>query len=185
MKIIINESQFRLIAESMNIDSSGNLIFSDSDEYDIKSILLKRVPFLKEYNIFNDGSDDERFKAQRISGHDGVTFKMGDDLLNVDRFVVHSEVTYYPHVINDITFHYFIIKNRFIIPEPGDMDELFYRIIIFTLDALSEKYSYSKEIKVRTGERISDEQLDKIINDMNKNLFAVEEYTKKHNIDLF
>lgn len=48
MKIIINELQFRLIAESMNIDSSGNLIFSEPesfDEYNIKDILLKRIPY--------------------------------------------------------------------------------------------------------------------------------------------
>jgi hypothetical protein len=45
--------------------------------------------------------------------------------------------------------------------------------------------SYNKEIMVKNNEEIPKNELDKIINGMNGTLFKIEEFTKKHNIDLF
>jgi hypothetical protein len=38
---------------------------------------------------------------------------------------------------------------------------------------------------VKTGDNIPAEELDKIINEMNGNLFKLEEYSNKTNLDLF
>jgi hypothetical protein len=50
---------------------------------------------------------------------------------------------------------------------------------------LEKKLSYSKEIRIKDGDELSKEELNKIINDMNGTLFKFEEFTNKHYIDLF
>ena len=65
------------------------------------------------------------------------------------------------------------------------MDNLTQKVIMHVFKMQSDKISYSKEIMVKTGDNIPAEELDKIINDMNGNLFKLEEYTNNANISLF
>jgi len=68
---------------------------------------------------------------------------------------------------------------------PEDMDELTRRIIFYMFNAFRDKMSYSAEIMVRDGEEFPMDRFDEIINEMNGNLFQIEEYTQKYRIDLF
>jgi hypothetical protein len=110
---------------------------------------------------------------------------MGDEMVTFPQLNILSEIIYDEHKINENTFHYFTIKNDISVMPPDDMDDLTRRIIVQVFKMQSDKISYSKEIMVKTGDNIPAEELDKIINDMNGNLFKLEEYTNKANINLF
>jgi hypothetical protein len=154
---------------------------------DIKNILIKRIPysFLKEYNIFKHPRDEKRLEAQRVIYNENVTVMMGDEILNFPQYNVSSEIIYYPHKINDNTFHNFIIKNQFHTMQPKEMDDLTFRVFLLAKKQLEEKLSYNKEVMVSNNIGLSKTELDKIINEMIGILFKIEEFTEKHSIDLF
>jgi hypothetical protein len=146
---------------------------------------VSRIPFLKQYNIFKNSRDEKRLEAQRMIYNKNVKVMMSSDILNFPQYNVSSEIIYYPHKINDNTFHNFIIKNAFHTIQPPEMDDLTYRVFLVAKKQLEEKLSYNKEIMLPNNEKISKEELDKIINDMNGILFKIEEFTEKHSINLF
>jgi hypothetical protein len=152
---------------------------------DIKNILIKRIPFLKEYNIFKHPRDEKRLEAQRVIFNENVKVMMGNEIINFPQYNVSSEIIYYPYRIDDNTFHNFIIENKFPTMQPKEMDDLTYRVYIVAKKQLEEKLSYSKEIMIKNNEEIPQIELDKIINDMNGVLFKIEEFTEKHSISLF
>jgi hypothetical protein len=161
------------------------LLNESNIEDHLKYILVKRIPFLKEYNVFDHPRDPHRMEAQRIAYNRDVQVVMKDEIVTFPQLNVSSEVYYYPHKINDLTFHYFGIKNDFHPMPPEDMDELTRKVIFYMFNALRDKMSYSAEIMVREGEQFPMDRLDEIINEMNGNLFQIEEYTQKHKLDLF
>jgi hypothetical protein len=158
-----------------NLESNNN----------IKDILIKRIPFLKEYNIFKHPRDEKRLEAQRVVYNENVTMMMGDEIIKFPQLNISSEIIYYPHKINDNTFHKFIIKNQFHTMQPKEMDDLTFRVFIIAMKGLNETLSYNKEIMVKNNEEIPKNELDRIINDMNRTLFKIEEFTQKYYIDLF
>ena len=151
----------------------------------IKDILIRRIPFLTDYNIFKHPRDENRLEAQRIVYNENVKSKIGKEFVTFEQFNVSSEIKYYRQKIGDNTFHNFIIKNRFLPTQPKDVDDLTFRIFIMATNQLEEQYSYYKEVMVKEGETLSKEELNKIINEMNGNLFKIEEFTKEHYINLF
>jgi hypothetical protein len=174
------------LQENINrIKSVMGLLNESKIEDHIKDLLIKRIPFLKEYNIFEHPRDPRRLETQRIVYNKNVQVVMKDEIATFPQLNVSSEVYYYPHEINDITFHYFGIKNDFHPMPPEDMDELTRRIIFYMFNAFRDKMSYSAEIMVRDGEEFPMDRFDEIINEMNGNLFQIEEYTQKYRIDLF
>jgi hypothetical protein len=151
----------------------------------VKDVLIKRIPFLKEYNVFKHPRDERRLEAQRVIYNENVKVMMGDDILNFPQYNVSSEIIYYPHKINDNVFHNFIIKNQFHTMQPKEMDDLTFRVFLMAKKQLEEKLSYNKEIMTPNNEDIPINELDKIINEMNGILFKIEEFTEKHSINLF
>lgn len=151
----------------------------------VKDSLLKRIPFLKEYNIFKHPRDENRLEAQRVIYNENVKVMMGDDMLNFPQYNVSSEIIYYPHKVYENTFHNFIIKNSFHAMQPKEIDDLTFKVFIIAKKQLEEKLSYNKELMIKNNEEISKDELDKIINEMNGVLFKIEEFTNTHNINLF
>ena len=151
----------------------------------VKDILIKRIPFLKEYNVFKHPRDEKRLEAQRVIYHENVKVMIGDDILNFPQYNVSSEIIYYSDKINDNIFHNFIIKNQFHTMQPKEMDDLTFRVFIMAQKQLEEKLSYNKEIMIQNSEDIPKNELDKIINEMNGILFKIEEFTEKNWINLF
>jgi hypothetical protein len=160
-------------------------LLKESSAGSIKDILISRIPFLNEYDIFKHPRDINRLGAKRIVYNKNVKVMMGDDILTFPQFNVSSEVIYYPHKVYDNTFHNFIIKNKFHTMQPKEMDDLTFRGFLMAKKNLEEGLSYNNEIMVKDGDGIDDGELSKIINDMNGVLFKIEEYTNKHNINLF
>lgn len=152
----------------------------------IRNILIKRIPFLKEYEIYTNPRDKRRLEAKRIVYNENVPIIMGDDILIFPQYNASSEIIYYPHQINDITFHHFNIKNKFHMVQPKEkMDNLSFRVFLAVTTELEKKLSYRKEVILSHNEDITENELNEIINEMNGNLFKFEEYTKKINIDFF
>ncbi len=152
---------------------------------DIKNILIKRIPFLKEYNIFNNPRDSKRLEAQRVVYNTNVKLLMGDDIIIYPQYNVSSNIIYYPHTINDYTFHNFVIKNTFHVMPPEEMGDLTHRVFLMVLKKLEDKLSYNKEVILKKDESFPNDELDIIINEMNGVLFKIEEYTDKYTISLF
>lgn len=176
-KIKLNELRL-IIRNIINEEYINNSI-------DIKNVLINRIPFLKEYEIAEHPRDKKRLEAQRVIFNRDIKMMMGNDILTFPQYNVSSHVIYYPHQINDNIFHYFIIKNGFHAMQPKEMDDLTFRVFLMAIKQLENKLSYSKEIMVKEGTEISKDELDRIINEMNENLFKIEEFTDKHNIKLF
>ena len=151
----------------------------------IKDILIKRIPFLKEYNIFKHPRDNKRLQAQRVIYNENVKVIMGDDILTFPKYNVSSNIIYYSDKIYDETSHHFIIENKFHILPPEKMDDLIFRVFIMVTKQLEEKLSYHKELITANNENISKNELNEIINDMNGVLFKMEEFTEKRYINLF
>jgi hypothetical protein len=151
----------------------------------IKNILIKRIPFLKEYNIFEDSRDEKRLEAQRVIYNENVKVMMGDEILNFPQYNVSSEIYYSTNKIRENTFHNFTIKNEFHPMQPKEMDDLTFRIFILAIKKLEEKLSYRKELMIKNDEEIPKDELNKIINEMNGTLFKFEEFTEKHSINIF
>jgi len=128
------------LQENINrIKQVMGLIIETHIEDRIKDQLIKRIPFLKEYNIFENPRDPHRLETQRIVYNKDVQVVMKDEIATFPQLNVSSEVYYYPHEVNDITFHYFGIKNDFHPMPPEDMDELTRRVIFYMFNALRDK----------------------------------------------
>ena len=151
----------------------------------IKDILIRRIPFLKEYNVFKDPIDKNRLEAQRVIYNKNVKVIMGDDILTFPQYNVSSEIYYSASKIRENTFHTFYIKNAFHAMQPKEMDDLTFRVFILATQQLEKKLSYRKELMIKNDEEMPKDELDKIINDMNGILFKFEEFTEKHSINLF
>lgn len=170
---IINESTSKMLSEELNTSQN------------IKDMLIRRIPFLKEYNIFEHPRDKNRLEAQKISYNGNVKVVIGEDIVNFDIYNVSSEVRYYSDQLNEKTFHYFTVKNTFHVSKPKEIDDLTFQVILAAHRQLEKNLSYRKEYVVKIGEEIPKDELDKIVNDMNGILFKIEEFTEKHSINLF
>lgn len=171
----------KIIATTIREYLNEQQIFNDN----IKNVLIKRIPFLKEYNISEHPRDEKRLEAQRVIFYENVKVMMGDEILNFPQYNISSEIIYYPHKINDNTFHNFIIKNQFYTMQPKEMDNITYRVFSIMKRMLEEKLSYSEEIITPNNIGLSKNDLDKIINEMNGILFKIEEFSEKQAINLF
>lgn len=151
----------------------------------IKDILIRRISFLKEYNIYDHPRDSIRLEAHKINFHKDVKVMMGDDIITFPQFNPSSEVIYYEHKIDDNVFHHFIIKNKLNAMQPDGMDDLTFRFFLHVKGSIEDNLSYNNEYMVKDGEVIPDDVLNGIINDMNKTMFKFEDYTNRHSIKLF
>jgi hypothetical protein len=150
---------------------------------DIKNILIKRISFLKEYDIEDR---ENELLAERDVFNENVKIMQGDKIIVFPQLNITSKVTYFPQRINqDTTILHFNVTNKFYPDQPKQMNDIQYRIFILAMKKVEEKLSYAKEVVLETGEKISSILLDQIINDINGVLFKIEDYTQTLNIDLF
>jgi len=61
----------------------------------IKDNLIKRIPFLKDYNVFKNPRDPKRLEAQRVVYNQNVNVIMGDQILNFPQFNISSNIFYF------------------------------------------------------------------------------------------
>lgn len=159
------------------------ILIETFSDVSVKDSLLKRIPFLKEYNIFEQ--TNERLEAQRVSYHQNVKVIMGDEILNFEQYNISSEFTYYQHKVNENIFHNFVLKNQTHPTQPKEMDDLTFKIFLMAKKQIDNKLSYNNEVMIKVGEVFDEIKLSEIINEINKKLFEIEEFSKNNNINLF
>jgi hypothetical protein len=179
MKIYIDSFKQRMINKLLN--ETGQY----RTDIDIKNSLIKRIPFLNDYNIIEHPRYPGRLEAKRIVYNDDVKVKIGDNFFNFPSFNVSSEIRHYSRSINKKNLHVFSIKNKFHTVKPHDMDELSYRVFLAATNKVEDILSYNRELIIKQDEMLSKADLDKIINEMNGVLFNIEKYTNENYIDLF
>jgi len=163
-----------------------NYIYENTNESTkIKDIIINRIPFLKDYNIFKNRRNEDRLDAQLVKYNEDVTMMSGDSILLFPQFNVSSEITYYSNKIGDNIFHNFIIKNSFHVIKPEELDDLTFRVFNFALRQLENNLSYNNELMLPADVDIPKDEFDKIINEMNRILFKIEEFTEKHYLNLY
>ena len=159
------------------LDESEGSSIEFSEEY-----FKKRIPFLKDYKFFDEKG---KITAQRIVYHENVNKLLHKEIIKFPQFNAFSEFYYYPHKINENTFHYFGIKNEFVISKPENVDDLTFKVYQMAIKQVNERFSFSDEIMVKEGEEINKEELDKIINKINEMLFKFENLSNENNTSLF
>jgi hypothetical protein len=142
----------------------------------IPDSLINRIPFFKEYTIVENEPD--YLKLQKIK-YQSKKIAIKDEVYNFDIFNEVSEFSFSKHKIRDNVFYSFFLKNEFLISQPKGMDDLQFRVLQLMMNKTNEKLSYRKEIILKEGEEISKEELDSIINHINKKLFEFEEASEK------
>ena len=162
----------RLFEIISNIDPKFNI--------PINKQLVKRISFLKEYNIFENNPD--RLDAQKITENHNVTLFFGEEMVTFKQYNIVSEIHFYKHKIRENIFYNFIIKNGFYYDIPKELDNLTITIYIHAMHMVADKLTYRKEIMLNENEPFDPNTLTQVINEMNQNLFQLEEYAQKHKL---
>jgi len=155
--------------------------------------LINRIPFLKDYELFTHQpirSQPINFKLDKNVGTENVMLKNGDDIIKIPLISLHSECGYYKNVgfyDNKPSggSHEFYLKNNIYFRAPEDMSSLeamSYRMIY---KHIGENFSYSDTLYFKDSEIITKEELDRVINEINRKFFAFEEFSEKHNLLFF
>jgi hypothetical protein len=144
-----------------------------------------RIPFLKDYNFFEDLYNKGTVKAQRIVFHKNVQKVYDDSVVTFPQFNPSSDFTYRVEKNNVRTIHYFSLKNSFAIVQPKNMPDLDFKIFLIMTNQAEKKLSFSDEIRLEGDDKIKTEDVDRIINSMNEKMFKFEEVAKYNNAPLF
>jgi hypothetical protein len=189
-KIRLNESDLIRIIKSIVKEQ-----FSDQN---IKDILLKRVKFLNDYDI--QEREGNSLYAKKVKFYKNIPINNIlniEDLYVIPKLKVTSMVGYFVRTpetprqfksmkeipANEIhhTFYVDFILSVEEYQEDTDTPRKYYIAAMLQNNQLK----YEEDIITKDGEPISEEDLNRIINNINKFLFRVEEYTDINNIPLF
>jgi hypothetical protein len=140
--------------------------------------LKKRIPF---FNLFNDFSESNWIRMQKIVYNPNVTWVIGDSMYKMSQLNTVSEFSHTVDRMDSERYRVtFSLRNDIIImPGDGEMDDLLMRALMYGIKSQSERLSYLYDEVHKTAD-ISDELLDKIINDINGVFFKFEDYITNH-----
>lgn len=146
---------------------------------------MQRIPFLK---IMNDLSDNRRVFFQKFDYNENVELIMGDNIVTFPQFNTSMEFSYMKDILNGDRYrHMFYVKNRVNIIPPKTEDhkeKLTFRVFTMAMKMTNEQMDYHGDFITETP-TLSEEQINKIINDINKTYFEFEEFiTDKLNADI-
>ena len=146
----------------------------------INKQLTKRIPFLKEYNIFENNPNN--LNAQKISNNSNYTIFIGEDMVTFKQYNLVSEIYYSKRQIHDNIFYNFSVKNSFYFDIPKELDNLTMTVFIHAVKMMEDKLSYSKEIRLKEDEPFNSTMLSEVVNDINKTIYEFEEYATKNKL---
>ena len=133
---------------------------------------ISRIPFLK---TFENISSDKCTAFQKIVYNSNITIPIGNDLYTFPNFNIVSEFYYSKYQRSENMFDYtFSLNHEIIISKPKNMDNLLYSIINIAENKISKDNSFTKEFI--NEKSLSEEDINKVINDINGNLFKFEDY---------
>ena len=177
---LVNENTKKLIKRLIR----ENLEWGDvTPEY-----LINRIPFLKDYELFTyepSRSQPIHFNLTRNVGFENVELGFGDNLVTMPAISIVSKFSYYQHRSSTGFGHIFVLDNNMYVRTPEDMSSVEAMAFRLIYKHTGENYSYSEEIYLNENEELTKEELDRVINEINRKFFAFEEFTDKNNIPLF
>jgi len=134
--------------------------------------LIKRIPFLKS---MNNNSTDKATGFQKIIYNSNVEIMMGDEIYTFPNFNTVIEFTYSKYQIHDKFEYNFSLSFELIMTKPEGMDSFVYTALNIANNMQMKKLSYYNSFVIR-DEHIPENNLNQIINDINKHFFEFEEF---------
>jgi hypothetical protein len=147
-------------------------------DYDAE-YFIHRIPFLKTFKNF---SNNKKVFFQKVDYNKDVKLMVGDDIQTFPQFNTSMEFTYMKDVMSTGGYrHMFTVKNDLHIMPPATQDrqeELTFRVLIMAMKMTTEKLGYSSDIFTESP-NLSDDQLNEVINGINKAYFEFEEFIQE------
>lgn len=173
----------------------GSLVLND--EY-----FKKRVPFFKYFEN-NSNGDQVQFNHYK-SWQDKAVLQLGQGkgFVKFSFFSVETKFNYYKIESRDFeseeklsefhpmfkNIHNFIYSTEINtkLPEATEMDEVPNQIVALMLkEIIKDELKFREQIEVKEEESFPKEKLDKIFNDINKNILKIEEILQKMKLSYF
>ena len=168
----------------MPLNEDVNIDYINDDE--IIDQILKRVPFLKEYNVWEDPN---KLQAQKIEYYENVTlYNKNGEPHTFKQYNIASNFHYFVSDMGGNRKRYiFTLKNEFIMLKDNDMDEIRFRVFLAAQKMMNEKLSYSEDVIIDLDEEMGlrKDKFNEIINNINGKFFEVEEFANNINVPLF
>jgi hypothetical protein len=134
---------------------------------------LKRIPFLKS---FDDFSDQKHIFFTKKSYNKNVSVMNGSNLFKFKMLNISIEFYYYTYRPNkNNQLFNIILSTKFYPTFDRDTDDITKNVLIQTFRLIEQKLSYSQELISKT-DSLPDNEMDRIINEVNKKFFELEEY---------
>jgi len=137
---------------------------------------IQRIPFLKTFKNF---SNEKKVFFQKVDYNKDVKLMIGDDIQTFPQFNTSMEFTYMKDFISTGSYrHMFAVKNNLHVMPPQTQDrreELTFRVFIMALNMTTKKLDYIVDITTESP-NLTDEQLNDVINNINKSYFEFEEF---------
>lgn len=146
---------------------------------------IKRIPFLKNFENF---SDDKKVLFKKIDYNENISLMVGDDIQTFPQFNTVMEFTYMKDTMSTDRYrHMFNIRNDLRVLPPktkNPREKLTYRALIMAFNMMVDKLGYNADIITETP-NLTEEQLNKVINGINKAYFDFEEFIQNQlNLDI-
>lgn len=170
--MMLNE-QINRIKTLMSINEN----ITNSVNVDLTSDYFKqRIPFLK---TFNDFSTPTHINLQKMVNNGHVTIKLGNDFTTLNQFNTSSEFHYSIDQMGENRYRITIsVKNQFWTTPPkyeSKNNQLEYFVLLQALKRMEQKLSYTYD-EIKPQPKLSTEELNKVINDVNGCFFKFEDY---------
>jgi hypothetical protein len=169
---MLNE-QLQRIKIMMRLNEATAPLDYDADYF------IRRIPFLKTFKNF---SNEKKVFFQKFDQNQNVKLMVGDGVQTFPQFNTSMEFTYMKDTISTGGYrHMFTVKNNIHIMPPNTDDrqeELTFRVLIMAFNMVVEKLNYSADIFTESPD-LTDEQLNEVINGINKAYFDFEEFIEE------
>lgn len=173
----LSESYKKRLQELANI----NTIPQEEVEQFNKLIkeFIERVPVLKSYKKFErkyDGGMSVTFQKDKNYGESTLLAK--NKTVYFKDYVVFSELTISYKHFNEYKWYFIKFNNQLqpILDDTKELDNVFNQVFTIATKMVNEKFSFEQEIKVKEENDISPEQVNMIIQELNKITFDFEDY---------
>lgn len=156
---------------------------------EIVEAIIERVPSLKQYEKFDKEKQDllsSRFKRQENYGEKIIATK--DKMVHFKDYYIFSELVISYRHFNDFKWYYFTFKNELlpILDEKIETDKIFNKVFMTAIRMTNDNFLLSKEIRIPEEEEISQQEIDLIVEEINKATFVFQDYLTNYlNIEFF
>ena len=141
---------------------------------------VRRIPFMKK---FKNVSNEHWTHLTKLDENYDVKMTIKDEIIHFKQVNTNIEFIYYKDKINDNYFYHFIIKYQLLLTQPEGMSDFSWTVLIHVNNSQNEALSFSKQIMSK-NETLSDEELSKMINELNGHFFKIDDYINNLNTNI-